>query len=166
MAHHVYDPVLERQTMKDDLVPGHLGRGPFIIDDEDDEDGKRSWEDVAELAQHHSDQRWSVVWKAGMHVRVVDDELEPEIRCVGWMAVKDNVASVDILAHAVPSTLLAWVTALCRGSSAFYPHVQSDRTDPGSEAVFDIKPEADRVAAQEVFAPGRVETSIEMCSPV
>ena len=25
--------------MKDDLVPGHFGRGPFIIDDEDDEDG-------------------------------------------------------------------------------------------------------------------------------
>ena len=57
MAHHVCDPVPERQTLKDDLVPGHPGRGPFIIDDEDDEDGKRSWEDVAELAQQHSDQR-------------------------------------------------------------------------------------------------------------
>ena len=85
--------------MKDDLVPGHLGRDPFIIDDEDDEDGKRSWEDVAELTQQHSDQRWSSVWKAGMQVRVVDDELEPEIRCAGWMAVKDDVSSVDILAH-------------------------------------------------------------------
>ena len=36
-----------------------------------------------------------------MQVRVVDDELELEIRCAGWMAVKDNIASVDILAHAV-----------------------------------------------------------------
>ena len=89
--------------MKDDMVPGHLGRGPFIIDDEDDEDGKRSWEDVAELAQQHSDQRWSIVWKAGMQVRVVDDELEPEIRCAGWMA---DVASVDILAHAVAESEL------------------------------------------------------------
>ena len=75
--------------MRDDLVPGHLGRDPLIIDDEDDE-----------LTQH-SDQSWSSVWKAGMQVRVVDDELEPEIRCAGWMAVKDNIASVDILAHAV-----------------------------------------------------------------
>ena len=39
-------------------------------------------------------------------VRVVDDELEPEIRCAGWMAVKDDVASVDILAHAVAESEL------------------------------------------------------------
>ena len=51
MAHHVYDPVPGRQINKDDLVPGHLGRGSLIIDDEDGEDGNRSWEDVAELAQ-------------------------------------------------------------------------------------------------------------------
>ena len=70
------------------------------------EDGNRSWEDVAELAQQHSDQRWSSVWKAGMQVRVVDDELEPEIRCAGWMAVKDDIASVDILAHAVAESEL------------------------------------------------------------
>ena len=88
------------------LVPGHLARSPFIIDDEDDEDGKRSWEDVAELAQQHSDQNRSSVWKVGMQVRVVDDELEPEILCAGWMAVKDDVASVDILAHAVAESEL------------------------------------------------------------
>ena len=92
--------------MKDDLIRGHLGRGPFIIDDKDDEDGKRSWEDVAELAQQHPDQRRSSMWKVGMQVRVVDDELEPEIRCAGWMAVKDDVASVDILAHAVAESEL------------------------------------------------------------
>ena len=84
-AHHVHDPVPGRQTLKDDLVPGHLGRDPLIIDDEDDE-----------LTQQHSDQGWSSVWKAGMQVRVVDDELEPEIRCAGWMAVKDNIVSVHI----------------------------------------------------------------------
>ena len=89
-AQYSDDPVPGRQTVKNDLVPGHLGRGPFIIDDEDDE-----------LTQQHPDQRLSSVWKAGMQVRVVDDELEPEIRCAGWMAVKDDVASVDILAHAV-----------------------------------------------------------------
>ena len=92
--------------MKNDLVPGQLGRGPIIIDDEDDEDGKRSWEDVAELAQQHPDQRRSSMWKVGMQVRMVDDELEPEIRCAGWMAVKDDVASVDILAHAVAESEL------------------------------------------------------------
>ena len=104
MAHHVYDPVPERQTMNDDLLPGHLGRGPFIIDDEDDEDGKRSREDVAELAQQHSDQRWSSVWKA-------DDELEPEMRCAGWMAVKDDVASVEILLTLLPnqSWMMGWL---------------------------------------------------------
>ena len=75
------DPVPGRQFKKDDLVPGHLGRGSLIIDDEDDEDGNRSWEDVAELAQQRSDQKWSSVWKADMQVRVVDDGLEPEIRC-------------------------------------------------------------------------------------
>ena len=36
-----------------------------------------------------------------MQVRVVDDELEPEIRCAGRMAVKDNIASVDISVRAV-----------------------------------------------------------------
>ena len=117
MAHHVYDPVPGRQIKKDDLVPGHLGRGSLIIDDEDDEDGTRSWEDVAELAQQHSDQRWSGVWKAGMQVRVVDDELEPEIRCAGWMAVKDDIASVDILAHAVVSQnwMMDWLWRSQRG---------------------------------------------------
>ena len=100
------DPVPGRQIKKDDLVPGHLGRGPLIIDDEDDEDGNRSWAVVAELARQHSDQRWSRVWKVGMQVRVVDGELEPEIRCGGWMAVKDNVASVDILAQAVAESEL------------------------------------------------------------
>ena len=79
-----------RQTLKDDLVPGHLGRDPLLIDDEDDE-----------LTQQPSDQILNSVWNAGMQVRVVDDELEPEIRCAGWMAVKDNIASVDILAHTV-----------------------------------------------------------------
>ena len=106
MAHHVYDPVPGRQIKKDDLVPGHLGRGSLIIDDENDEDDNRSWEDVAELAQQHADQGWSSVWKAGMQVRVMDDELEPEIRCAGWMAVKDDIASVDILAHAVAESEL------------------------------------------------------------
>ena len=88
-AQYSDDPVPGRQTLKDDLVPGHLGRDPLIIDDEDDE-----------LTQQHSDQGWSSVWKASMQVRVVDDDLEPEIRCAGWMAVKDNIASADILAHA------------------------------------------------------------------
>ena len=41
-----------------------------------------------------------------MLMRVVDDELEPEIRCAGWMAVKDDIASVDILAHAVAESEL------------------------------------------------------------
>ena len=205
--------------MKDDLVPGHLGRDPLIIDDED-----------VELTQQHSDQSWSSAWKAGMQVRVVDDELEPEIRCAGWMAVKDDIASVDILAHAVavselddglaleeparrarlgrhpeqhhmfqfgkyrneryedvteetpdynfwgsqerkpskyPSTLLGMVDrTLCRGSSAFNPHVQGNSTDPGSETVSDKGSEADRVATQEVIPPGRVEANSEMCSPV
>ena len=59
MAHHVYDPILGRQTSKDDLVPGHLGRSPLIIDDEDDEDSKRSWEDVTELTQQHTGQGWT-----------------------------------------------------------------------------------------------------------
>ena len=55
------DPVPGRQIKKDDLVPGHLGRGSLIIDDEDGEDGNGSWEELAELAQQHSDQRWSSV---------------------------------------------------------------------------------------------------------
>ena len=98
-AHHAYDPSPARQIMKDALVPGHLGRGPLIIDDEDDEGGKRSWEDVAELAQQHSGQRWSSDWKAGKQVRVVDDEMDPELRCAGWMAAKSDVVSVAVLAH-------------------------------------------------------------------
>ena len=91
----MFDPVPARQTLKDDLVPGHLGRDPLIIDNEDDE-----------LTQQPSDQSLSSVWNAGMQVRVVDDELELEIRCAGWMAVKDNIASVDILAHAVAESEL------------------------------------------------------------
>ena len=86
-------PGLGKAQYSDD--PGHFGRDPLIIDDEDDE-----------LTQQHSDQSWSSVWKAGMQVRVVDDELEPEIRCAGWMAVKDDIASVDILAHAVAESEL------------------------------------------------------------
>ena len=159
----------------------------------------------------------------------MDDELEPEIRirCAGWMAVKDDIASVDILAHAVaeselddglameeparrarlgrhpekhhvfqfgkyrneryeyvteetpdyyflglvgtetkqvPSTLLGMGDrTLCRGSSAFNPHVQGNWTDPGSETVSVKGSEADRVATQEVIAPGRVEANSEMC---
>ena len=89
-AHH-NDPVPGRQTLKDDLIPGH----PLIIDDEDDE-----------LTQQSSDQNLNSVWNVGMQVRVVDDELEPEIRCAGWMAVKDDIASVDILAHAVAESEL------------------------------------------------------------
>ena len=41
-----------------------------------------------------------------MRVRVVDGELEPEIRCAGWMALKDVIASVDILAHPVAESEL------------------------------------------------------------
>ena len=41
-----------------------------------------------------------------MQVRVVEDELETEIRCAGWMAVKNDNASVDILAHAVAESEL------------------------------------------------------------
>ena len=62
MAHHVLNPVPGRQTLKDDLVSGHLGRDPLIIDDEDDE-----------LTQQPS-QIMNSVWNAGMQVRV-DDEL-------------------------------------------------------------------------------------------
>ena len=101
-----YDPVPGRRAMKDDLIPGRLGQGPLIIDDEDDEDGKRSWEDVAELAQQHSGQGWSSDWKAGKQVRVVDDEMDPELRCAGWMAAKSDVASVAILAHDVAESEL------------------------------------------------------------
>ena len=89
-AHH-NDPVPGRQTLKDDMIPGH----PLIIDDEDDE-----------LTQQSSDQILNSVWNVGMQVRVVDDELEPKIRCAGWMAVKDNIASGDILAHAVAESEL------------------------------------------------------------
>ena len=48
---------LGRRAMEDDLVPERLGRGPLIIDDEDDEGDKRSWEDVAESPQQHMGQR-------------------------------------------------------------------------------------------------------------
>ena len=106
MAHHVYDSIPGRQTMKDDLVPGHLGRSPLIIDDEDDENSKRSWEDVAELAQQHTGQGWSNDWKAGKQVRVVYDELDPELCCPGWMAARNDFVSVDILAHAVAGSEL------------------------------------------------------------
>ena len=41
-----------------------------------------------------------------MQVRVVDDELEPEIRCAGWTAVKNDNASVDILDHVVAESEL------------------------------------------------------------
>ena len=89
-AHH-NDPVPGRQTLKDDMIPGH----PLVIDDEDDE-----------LTQQSSDQILNSVWNVGMQVRVVDDDLEPKIRCAGWMAVKDNIASGDILAHAVAESEL------------------------------------------------------------
>ena len=36
-----------------------------------------------------------------MQVRVVDDELEPEIRCAWWMAVKGDIASVDAVTSTV-----------------------------------------------------------------
>ena len=35
------DPEPGRRAMKDNLVPGRLGQGPLIIDDEDDEGGKK-----------------------------------------------------------------------------------------------------------------------------
>ena len=153
-----------------------------------------------------------------MQVRVVDDELEPEMRCAGWMAVKDDIASVNILAHAVAETELDDGLAMEPARRArlgrhpekhhvfqfgkyrneryedvteetsdyyflvfagketkqvpstllgmFNPHVQSNWTDPGSETVSDKGSEADRVATQEVIAPGRVEANSEMCSPV
>ena len=63
-AHH-NDRVPGRQTLKDDLIPGH----PLIIDDEDDE-----------LTQQSSDQNLNSVWNVGMQLRVVDDDLEPKIR--------------------------------------------------------------------------------------
>ena len=212
-AHH-NDPVPGRQTLKDDMIPGH----PLVIDDEDDE-----------LTQQSSDQILNSVWNVGMQVRVVDDDLEPKIRCAGWMAVKDNIASGDILAHAVAESELDDVLAmeeparrarlgrhpekhhvfqfgkyrneryedvteespdyyfwssqerkpskylqhylglgdrtLCCGSSAFNPHVQGDRTNPGSKTFYDKGSEADRVATQ-VIAPGRVEANNEMCYPV
>ena len=92
MVHHVYDPGTGRQTLKDDLVPGHLGRSPLIIDDEDDE---------AELTRQHRGQRLSSVWNAGMQVRVVDDELDPEPCYAEWLAARNDSVSVDILTHAV-----------------------------------------------------------------
>ena len=73
------------------MIPGH----PLVIDDEDDE-----------LTQQSSDQILNSVWNVGMQVRVVDDDLEPKIRRAGWMAVKDNIASGDILAHAVAESEL------------------------------------------------------------
>ena len=77
--------------MKGDLIPGR----PLIIDDEDDE-----------LTQQSSDQILNSVWNVGMQVRVVDDELEPKIRCAGWVAVKDDIASGDIWALAVAESEL------------------------------------------------------------
>ena len=54
LAHHVHDPGTGRQTLKDDVVPGHLGRRPLIIDDEDDE---------VELTQQlHWSQDGAVIW--------------------------------------------------------------------------------------------------------
>ena len=70
-------------------------------------------------------------------------------------------------AEQVPSKLLGMGDrTLCRGSSAFNPYVQGNWTNPGSETVSDKGSEADRVAIQEVIAPGRVEANNEMCSPV
>ena len=97
LVHHVYDPIPGRQILKDDLVPGHLGRRPLIIDDEDDE---------VELTQHYTGQKWSSDWKTGKQVRVVDDELDPEPYYVGWMAARNDSVSVDILAHAVAEPVL------------------------------------------------------------
>ena len=95
LVHHVYDPIPGRQILKDDLVPGHLGRRPLIIDDEDDK---------VELTQHFTGQRWSSDLKTGRQVRVVDDELALEPCYVGWMAARND--SVDILAHAVAEPVL------------------------------------------------------------
>ena len=97
LAHHVYDPIFGRQTLKDDVVPGHLGRSPLIIDDEDDE---------AELTRQRAGQRLSSVWNAGMQVRVVDDELDPEPCYAAWLAARNDFVSVDILAHAVAESEL------------------------------------------------------------
>ena len=67
----------------------------------------------------------------------------------------------------VPSTLLGTGDRTqCRGSGAFNPYVQGNWTNPGSKTVSDKGSEADRVAIQEVIAPGRVEANNEMCSPV
>ena len=61
---------------------------------------------MAELAQQHTGQGWSSDWKAGKQVRVVDDELDPELCCAGWMAARSDFVSVDILAHAVAESEL------------------------------------------------------------
>ena len=92
LAHHVYDPGTGRQTLKDDLVPGHLGRSPLIIDDEDDE---------AELMRQYTGQRLISVWNEGMQVRVVDDELDPEFCYAEWLVARNDSVSVDISTHAV-----------------------------------------------------------------
>ena len=97
MVHHVYAQFPGRQILKDDLVPGHLGRRPLIIDDEDDE---------VELTQHYTGRKWSSDWKTGKQVRVVDDEVDPEPCYVGWMAARNDSMSVDILAHAVAEPVL------------------------------------------------------------
>ena len=63
-----------------------------------------------------------------MQVRVVDDELEPEIRCAGWMAVKDDVASVDILAHAVAESDLDDGLAVVEPEEHVWAGIQSNNT--------------------------------------
>ena len=151
-----------------------------------------------------------------MQVRVVDDELEPEIRCAGWMAVKDNIASGDILAHAVAESELDdglameeparrarlgrhpeehYVFQFGKYRNERYEDVTEESpdyyfwgsqkrkpskylqlylewviehyvVDPVRSTVSDKGSEGDRVAIQEVVAPGRVEANNEMCSPV
>ena len=62
-----------------------------------------------------------------MQVRVVDDELELEIRCAGWMAVKENIASVDIPPHAVAESELDDGLAMERGEHV-WAGIQSSNT--------------------------------------
>ena len=81
LAHHIFD-----------LVPGHLGRRPLIIDDEDDE---------VELTKHYTGHNWSSDWKTGKQVRVVDDELDPEPCYAEWLVARNDSVSVDISTHAV-----------------------------------------------------------------
>ena len=61
---------------------------------------------MTELTQQHTGQGWSRDWKAGKQVRVVDDELDPELCYAGWMAARNDFVSVDILAHAVAESEL------------------------------------------------------------